>query len=178
MNILCEDLPESVCVNGIEYPVYTDFRRWIKIETLLSEGATAENIADAVLLCYKALPKNLKDAMCGIAYFHGLGGGEKRAAPCRAKPLYSFECDGKYIYGAFWEKYGIDLSKAQLHWWQFASLFASLGECRFTKIVGWRATDLSQIKNKEQKRVYRKLKRLYALPSAECDTAENITDLF
>lgn len=177
MNILYDDLPQSVCIDGIEYPIYTDFRRWIKIEELLSERVSAENVAEAVLLCYKTLPKNLKDAVSGIAHFHAMGEKGARVSE-KTKPLYSFGCDGVYIYGAFWEKYGIDLTKAQMHWWQFAALFRSLTECRFTKIMQWRAVDLAQIKNKEQKRIYRRLKRLYALESGQCEAGESIKDLF
>lgn len=178
MNILYDTLPDTVNVGGIDYPVYTDFRRWLEIETLLSENPSAEDFARAIMLCYKALPKNIADAVEGILKFHsGNCAYKKRKVKGHKNPIYSYKYDSEYIYSAFFEKYGIDLCTVQLHWLQFRALFRSLGECRFTKIVGYRTIDLSDIKNKEQKQVYRKLKRRFALPQS-VDTAENIGELF
>lgn len=178
MNILYDKLPDSVCVGGVEYPVYTDFRRWVQIETLLSENSSAEDIARAIMLCYKVLPKNLSDAVEGIMKFHsGNSAYKKRTVKGHKTPVYSYEHDSEYIYGAFFEKYGIDLCTADLHWLQFRALFRTLGDCRFTKILAYRTIDLANLKNKEQKQIYRKLKHRYSLPQI-VDTAENIGELF
>ena len=62
-------------------------------------------------------------------------------------------------------QYKIDLQTADLHWWQFKSLFKSLDDNnKICKIMEYRAIDLSQIKDKEQKKFYRKMKALYRLP--------------
>ena len=52
-----------------------------------------------------------------------------------------------------------------MHWWQFRALFKSLNETQeFVKIMRYRATDLSKIKDKEQKAYYQKMKDIYKLP--------------
>ena len=64
------------------------------------------------------------------------------------------------------EQYKIDLNSIKyLHWWKFKALFNDLNEnIQFSKIMSYRAMDLSKIKDKDMKKQYRKLKTLYALP--------------
>ena len=48
---------------------------------------------------------------------------------------------------------------------KFKALFNDLNEnIQFSKIMSYRAMDLSKIKDKDMKKQYRKLKTLYALP--------------
>ena len=57
-----------------------------------------------------------------------------------------------------------------LHWHKFKALLKSLGEgCKFSKIVGYRSTDTAKIKDKEQRRFYESMKRLYSLPDRRTD---------
>lgn len=64
------------------------------------------------------------------------------------------------------DQYGINLQTIPyLHWWEFKALFTGLKEDNLiVKIMGYRAMDLSKIKDKDEKKYYKKLKRLYALP--------------
>ena len=64
------------------------------------------------------------------------------------------------------QQYGIDLQDIEyLHWWKFKALFNGLAEnTQFVKIMGYRAMDISKIKDKKEKKRYRELQRLYALP--------------
>ena len=82
------------------------------------------------------------------------------------KQIYSYEFDAEYIYSAFMEQYKIDLNSIPyLHWWKFKALFNSLNEeVLFSKIMSYRAIDLSKIKDKDMKKYYKKMKKLYVLP--------------
>ena len=52
-----------------------------------------------------------------------------------------------------------------MHWWKFRALFKGLDDnVQFSKIMSYRAIDLSQIKDKDEKLKYKKLKKIYALP--------------
>jgi hypothetical protein len=52
-----------------------------------------------------------------------------------------------------------------MHWWKFRTLFNGINEnTLFSKITGYRSMNLEDIKDKEQKKYYEKMKRLYALP--------------
>ena len=53
MNILTDGLPDGVYIDGEFYPVYTDFKNWIKIDGLLSDKdlALEKRIALMLSLC-------------------------------------------------------------------------------------------------------------------------------
>lgn len=178
MNILYEKLPDTICIDSTEYSVHTDFRNWVEVEVLLSGELSADKLARAISLCYKKLPTDLKSAVSGMIRFHSQNTERKKGKRGHTKPVYSFEYDSGYIYSAFMEKYGIDLSKENMHWYCFCALLKGLGECRFTKIMQYRSLELGKIKNAEQKSFYRKMKRLYALPEENIAIAESIGDLF
>lgn len=63
-------------------------------------------------------------------------------------------------------QYNIDLQDAvSLHWWKFKAMFQGLNDNNeIVKIMGYRALNLNDIKDKQQKAHYRKLKNLYKLP--------------
>ena len=60
----------------------------------------------------------------------------------------------------------IDLQETKyMHWWKFKALFDGLNEnTEIVKIMGYRSINLSQIKDIEKRKYYKKMKRLYALP--------------
>ena len=93
----------------------------------------------------------------------------------RKSPVYDFEYDAEYIFAAFMAQYKIDLSETDMHWHKFRALFLGLGEDnKICKIMEYRAMDLTQIKNKEQKAFYRRMKRLYRLPDMRTEEEKEV----
>ena len=70
------------------------------------------------------------------------------------------------IYTAFLDQYGLDLNETDyLHWCKFKAMFEGLkSDNKICEIMGYRAIDVSKIKDKEEKKRYKKLQREYALP--------------
>ena len=189
MNILTDKLPDSIMISGSEYPMHTDFRVWIKIEELLTVGFSEENFMQALLLCYiEKFPPNIEIALNEIIRF--LAGYKEGLKPSsnheqRSSPIYNFTHDANYIFSDFMSVYDINLSITNLHWFIFKSLFEGLPEdSKIMKIIGYRSIKLSDIKDKEQKKFYRKMKRLYKLPDLrtaeqkEADMISNIEGFF
>lgn len=173
MSILTEGFPSGVCIDGIIYAVDTDFRTWIQFGELLEDSAVTlpEKAQKILTLCYRdKIPPSFAKAVQGLLWFYGCGKlekkqGQKKSAAGQNNHIFSFSADAGLIYAAFWKEYGIDLAKEPLHWWQFWSLFSSLGEdTRLMKVMGYRSVELSQITDKNQKRFYRQMKSLYRLP--------------
>ena len=183
MNILTSKLPDSVCVNGKFYSINTDFKKWIEIENTFFDNSLekADKLSKMLTLCYKELPPSLCDAIKGMMMFY---------CPCFSKPdaskkenkkesykstktvkrIYSFEYDAPLIYSAFYSQYKIDLLTADLHWWQFISLFKGLSpDMKICRIMEIRAANIDEIKSKEQRGHMRRMKRLYALPDLRSD---------
>ncbi|MBE7053742.1 MAG: hypothetical protein E7391_05635 [Ruminococcaceae bacterium] len=177
MDILTSPLPCAVKCGNKFYKINTDFRVWIEIENIFWDDSIkkSEKLAKVLFLAYKTLPPTIEDALGAIMSFYLMGNGKtqnKRSAK-KVKRLYSFKEDAPYIYSAFLKEYSIDLTKTDLHWWQFISLFKSLGDDnKICRIIRWRAMDTENIKNKEEKKFVRKMKHLYRL---ECE--QNDDDL-
>ena len=181
MNILIDKLPEALEIEGELYPIHTDFRVWIRFALLFSESKVemAQKFAEAIPLCFdlskqNKLPPTLQLTLTGLFEFYAGDKKDDKANKIvvqeKQKRIYSFEFDAPYIYAAFLAQYGIDLKIANLHWWQFNALFSGLNEDnKICKIMGYRAVELDQVKDKTQKAFYRKMQNLYRLPDMRTD---------
>ena len=168
-NILLDKLPETTR-NGLK--IRADFRESIKFE-LLMQDRTIDNkdkIKLALNLYYYNINeiKDIKQAIDDILWFYRSGkelknnvDEEEKEVKNKQKQIYSYEFDADYIYSAFMEQYKIDLNNIKfLHSWKFKAL--------------------NKIKDKEMKKFYKKMKKLYALPDMrteeekESDFAENL----
>lgn len=169
-NLLLNKLPQYT-PSGLK--IRTDFRESIKFELLMQDTniSEQEKVQLALNLYYKEI-NNVEQALRDIIWFYSCNSMQKKENNQgnnnkeNTKQIYSYEFDDKYIYSAFKEQYNIDLNSIKyLHWWKFKALMDNLNEdTQFVKIMGYRALDLSKIKDKEEKARYKKLKRLYALP--------------
>lgn len=156
--------------------IRTDFRESIKFELLMQDNKLneEEKVKLSLNLYYNLNDiTDIKKAVEDIIWFYK--GGKKeienvdkevKKSNSKEKQIYSYEFDAEYIYSAFMEQYNIDLNSIKyLHWWKFKALFNSLNEnVLFSKIMGYRAMDLSKIKDKSMKKQYKKLQELYKLP--------------
>lgn len=176
MNILIDELPDTVMVGGEEYEIRTDFRISMLFELLMQDGSVepADKTKQALELYYPVIPGNYKEAVEALLWFYKCGKADnpqKQKINARKSKtrVYSFEYDDDYIYAAFMTQYGIDLQDVEdLHWWKFRAMFNSLtNQCEFVKIMEYRSIDLKDDMPKEQKSFYRKMKRIYALPSMD-----------
>lgn len=172
-NIILDKLP-LYTPDGLK--IRTNFRESIKFELLMQDrDISDENKIKMALNLYYCEPQkiqNIEQAIKNVLWFYKCGKEDKNVDKnneennIKNKQIYSYEFDAEYIYSAFMEQYNIDLSNIEyLHWWKFRALFSCLNESvLFTKIMGYRAMNLSKIKDKEMKKHYKKMQKLYALP--------------
>lgn len=169
MNILTDELPEAVEVDGVEYPLNTDFRSGIQC-ILDFEDQDITDDEKAVLLLrrlYKgAIPDNVNEAVrLGIKFLDGGKETEGENPFADHHRLYSFEKDASLIYAAFRQTHNIDLQKADLHWWQFLSLFMDLGaETAFSSVVNLRRRVKNGDATKEEREHALKMGDAFDLP--------------
>ena len=166
MNILIDELPKTLTIDGEECPIRYDFKTWIKFTQICSKEVNAKEVAEIFALIFFKLPRRFDEAVRAIMEFYvpkklvSSKQGEQKS-----KRVYDFDFDSDSIYSAFLQQYKIDLCTAELHWCQFKALLDNLSEeTQFVKILQYRSVDLSQIKDKEQKKFYTKMKKLHALP--------------
>ncbi len=167
MNILTERLPESVVVNNKEYKIKTDFKIWMRFaQSIFSSNVEYKELAKAICEIFEEIPPNLMGALSAIMDFYTLrkkADGEEGTT--NKQQVFDFNLDSGLIYAAFLQQYRIDLTKADIHWWVFKTLFDNLSEdTQFVKVMQFRCKDISSIKDKEMKSYYMRMKRRYALP--------------
>ena len=139
-----------------------------------------EKVAAILKLCYKdTLPPSLPSAVLAAELFMK-GDAEESASSEYQLPMYSFSKDADIIFAAFMGKYGIDLTKEDLHWYVFRSLFSALSEDNpFRTVLKIRSADEKDIKDKKARAALRKLKERFAVvKEKEVDVAGKLADLF
>lgn len=186
MNILIDLVPTTVNIDNKEYEINSDFRNAILFELLMQEDEASEldKTMQAMELFYPICPQNINEAVEKMLWFYTGGKDDKNITSTKSgsvnnvNRIYSFDFDDDYIYSAFLDQYGIDLQDIEyLHWWKFKAMFKSLKEDNeIVKIMSYRATDLSKIKDKEQREFYKRMKQIYELPNSR-NEIEKISDI-
>lgn len=192
MNMLVDRLPRTVSISGVDVPINTDFRVWVRFELIsLDESMsgverTQKTLTSVFPDLYVVNRSSIDDIVDAIMWFYG--GGDRsynmyelreqerrknkaKLAEANGEEMpkddvyYDFAYDAEYIYAAFMQQYGIDLTSAKMHWWKFKALFRGLtDQTRFRQIVSYRSMEITKGMSESEKRHYRELKEAYALP--------------
>lgn len=161
-------LPDTITVCGKEYPVDTDFRAWVKFQGILlaDESTDVKAIKICNLMESMSVPQT-KESLDAMIKFYSGASTENKTESGGNVQSYDLERDSEYIFSAFLDSYGIDLTTEKLHWWRFKALFKSLPEnCQMCKIMMYRTIDLKKVP-KEQRSFYREMKQKYSLKSGK-----------
>ena len=181
-NILIDELPEYLTVEGVEYPINTSFRIGIMFSQLLEEIADPLQFrANAINLFFDTQYFNelfnSETVMEQIIWFFNCGFKEdeqkikyiKEHDIVIEKPdkHYDYDYDADSIYASFMYDYKIDLQDIDtMHWWKFNALLRGLSDdTRFKKILHIRTYDMTDLSNKAKMRI-QKIQRQepYAIP--------------
>ena len=178
-NILLSPLAKGVIVDGAYYQVNSGFKTWLEFGRILKsdENNKAEKI---LILCYKnKIPDRFDKAFGALCDFYTMG-EKSTESNGDIKAVFDFEKDSALIYAAFLHEYGIDLAEENIHWWKFLSLLQSVSkDSRFMEIVGYRCVNPADIKDKNRRNFYRKMKRLFSIDeNRDTDIASTIESLF
>ena len=184
MNILTEQLPTAVEIDGAIYEINTDFRICLNI-ILAFEDLELTNFEKQMVmleLLYKEMPDNLQEA-CRLAVKF-LNCGENQQIESGNDDaigrLYSFEQDAKYIYSAIKQSHGLDLEELDyLHWWKFSYMFLDLKEnCFFNRLICLRRQKKLGKMTKEEKELYFRIQDIVDLPEVHTEEDQSKIDEF
>lgn len=177
INALYEPFPESIFVDGTEYPIITDFREWFRFADMVADTELSNR--DKLLMMTQWLleppeqiTSELVTALCDFYRAKALErempeykDDEDEEYTSAALPVLSWKIDAPYIIGDFQRYYGIDLLTAEMHWWRFRILFSALpDDSQMMKRIGYRSVDIGQVKSESERKRIMKMKQLYALP--------------
>ncbi len=139
MNILTDVLPETLTIYHTEYPVDSDFRTCLKIILAFEDNELTSQEKQIILfsMLFLDMPPVTQETFEQANWFLNAGmSGESEDTPMR---LYSFAKDSNFVFAAFRQTHGIDLRKADLHWWEFLALFMDMGsETTFCQLTALR----------------------------------------
>ena len=188
MNLLYDDFPESIEVNGKTLNILTDFRDWIMFSDMMFDKnlSNADKLVGAKRWIEDDIPQSISISnifQALVEFFSCSDMTEKNPATIEgsnktSKPIFSYKHDAKYILSAFREVYHINLKTLEyMHWWEFQCLFESLPDtCELKKIMGYRNINLAEIKDSKERARIGKIQRCIALPTQMED--KDIGDIF
>ncbi len=184
-------MPKRLIVDGVPYPIDTDFRVGIRIRQMTWDPY------------YERRPAALLDGICRLLFSGGapayrdetaflaevlwylLDGrmptrrivgrltdnGERTAAVRFAKAVndgdavFSYLWDMPAVYAAFLQVYRVDLLTAEMHLWQFDALFAALPEeCTLRRTMAVRAAQTEDAADAEARAVLAAQKLAVRIP--------------
>ena len=173
INLLLDNIDEVV-KDRIKIDFDTNFRIGIAFEIMMQNPkySMQAKTYQALKLFYPEMNKikDTKKAIDDIIWFYSRKKSEKETRKKnrkgKNKQIYSYEFDNDLIYSAFKNQYNVDLEEIEyLHWWKFKAMFNGLkSDNRIVEIMGYRAMELSKIKDKDMKKHYKQLQEEYKLP--------------
>ena len=163
-------------VNGRETPINYDFRSALRV-ILAFEDESLTGFEKQSLLLSILFPKCPPDAMAAITaanlFLNGGKTADARQDMSGGMRLYSFSKDADFIYSAFRQTHGIDLQKAELHWWEFLALFMDLGaDTMFCNLVSLRKRVKTGTASKEERQAAREMGELFDVPDVDTRTLD------
>ena len=190
-NMLTEKLPTKY--KG--YHINTDFKCGIKISLALDDWQLGdeERVLTALSLLYgEGIPDDMNIALDGLRWFLTCGKEADKASYSDINDVdnakesvnvkgddisFDFEVDASNIYAAFLKNYNIDLTKTDMHWFQFIALFSNLKNTSLNDMMYYRTIDLSQYKG-EQKAEMKALKERYKIHKITKQQVENLKIIY
>ena len=190
-NMLTEKLPTKY--KG--YHINTDFKCGIKISLALDDWQLGdeERVLTALSLLYgEGIPDDMNVALDGLRWFLTCGKEANKASYSDIDDVdnakesvnvkgddisFDFEVDASNIYAAFLKNYNIDLTKTDMHWFQFIALFSNLKNTSLNDMMYYRTIDLSQYKG-EQKAEMKALKERYKIHKITKQQVENLKIIY
>ncbi len=174
MMYAAENFPTSfTSADGTEYPIHSDFREWIRFESLITNADVPEDLKFFIalrLIFADNVPDDFHAAHEFISWFYRGGkelpaNGGSSDITLTSRRVYDYEYDSEYIFAAFMEQYGIDLVEIPyLHWWKFIALFKGLHDCKMTDIIGYRGAEITDDMPKSRQAFLMDMQEMFELP--------------
>lgn len=189
MNLFYEEYPKVLEIHGEYVPIITDFREYIRLLDMLKCKDLTDVQKVMILQDYFLADISVDpEALRALTDFVTMEMKDEKAEQDsdseepeepRQKNLFSYEIDYPFILSGFLRDYGIDLETVDyLHWWKFRMLFDGLSEdTEIKQRIMYRGIDLSDIKDKDERKRIAKIQRRIQLP-AEVLSDYDIGDAF
>lgn len=162
INLSKRVLPSAIKVDGVFYPIKTDFHDVLLFFERIEAGATSYTAFDFMYLEEKPADRKAGfEAM--LSFFNAQNTLPRTMGATGGARLLDYKEDADLIYSAFLEQYHINLLTAFLHWYEFKALLAGLHDTKLNEVINYRAYDETDKRKSEQ--IRRELKAAWSLES-------------
>lgn len=132
-------LPESVEVQGVTYPIRTDFRCILEILTGISDPDSdgQDRAAEVLIGLFPGFdgmpPEHYEDAIReGLRFINC----DSDDAPHKAPRLVDWEQDYSLMIAPINRVMGKEIRAVEhIHWWTFLAAYQEIGDCTFAQVV-------------------------------------------
>lgn len=178
MNLLYEAPPDTVEVGGRAYPVYTDFRDWLRFFDMQDDAELSQR--DKMLLMLEwyqekppieLLEESLKALISFASRKDASSENTQESTQKSTDKILSWNFDAAYVYAAFLSVYHIDLlTVPEMHWHVFLALFDALpDDTPIKQRMGYRAVNLASVKDKNERKRIKKIQDSIRIPHEDLD---------
>ena len=172
--------PEYAEVAGIQYKLNTDFRVALRCFEVIDDPNICDEeraLAVIYLLFGDVLTDHLEDFLRIAGDY--LRCGEKEETQASSTRDMDFLEDEKYIAASFMSDYQIDLSRVDMHFWQYIHLIQGFTDRSvMSRVREIRNYDLEELKDPKSRAKMVKAKEAVALPDKFSRAEQNVIDEF
>lgn len=175
--------PEYAEVRGKKYKINTDFKVALRCNEIAEDSSIQDEERALALIYLLYGDEGLKDnesweELIKIA-LKFLSCGQEINKENKEEVDMSFSQDWNYIQTSFFSDYNIDLTKTQMHWWQFCNMIGGLTDkCILSRVRFVRNFDISQIKDSKEREKWIKQKEVVALKKEKTSEQKRLDELF
>lgn len=176
--------PEYAEVAGVRYKINTDYRVALRCFAVIDDASISdeERALAVIFLLFGEVPTDNLEDFLRIAGDY-LRCGEKAETQATTNRDMDFIADEKYIAASFMSDYQIDLSRTDMHFWQYIHLLQGFTDRSvMSRVREIRNYDLEEIKDPKTRAKMVKAKEAVALPDkfskAEQDAIDEFEKLF
>lgn len=172
--------PEYAEVKGIKYNINTDYRVALRcFEVIEDVDISDEERAIAIVyLLFGDVPMEYIEDFLRIAGNY-LRCGEAEEVQESAEKDMDFSADQKYIVASFMSDYQIDISRVDMHFWQYIQLIQGFTDRSvMSRVREIRNYDLNELKDPKSRQKMVKAKEAVALPQKLSRAEQKVVDDF
>jgi hypothetical protein len=172
--------PEYAEVGGKRYKINTDYRAALRCFEVIDDVSICdeERALAVIYILFGDVPTDHAEDFLRIAGDY-LRCGEKENPKGSSNKDMDFTADEKYIAASFMSDYQIDLSRADMHFWQYIHLIQGFTERSvMSRVREIRNYDLEELKDPKSKAKMVKAKEAVALPDKFSKAEQEAIDEF
>lgn len=125
INLKSKGLPGAIEAYGEPFLLNTDFRVWADFPEKLNAALKGDGEAYSSFFA-RDVPYLSQEVVDNLEFFYRPPSELPRNESESEERLIDFDFDSDYIFAAFWQTYGIDLTETEMHWHKFSALLAAL----------------------------------------------------